>query len=85
MLFLTDIAGVLDKNWDLLKSLTCDDIDGLIKDETITGGMFPKGEIDDTFVICSFVCNCCVCAREKTYCISVYLTDYFLIVLNISS
>ena len=38
--------------------------------------MFPKGEIDDTFVICSFVCNCCVCAREKTYCISVYLTDY---------
>lgn len=55
VLFLTDIAGDLDKNWDLLKSLTCDDIDGLIKDETITGGMFPKGEIDDTFVICSFV------------------------------
>ena len=42
MLFLTDIAGVLDKNWDLLKSLTCDDIDGLINEETITGGMFQK-------------------------------------------
>ena len=55
MLFLTDIAGDLDKNMELLESLTCDDIDGLIKDETITGGMFPKGEIDDTFVICSFV------------------------------
>ena len=73
MLFLTDIAGDLDKNWDLLKSLTCDDIDGLIKDETIKRGMFPKGEIDDTFVICSFVCNCCVCAREKNvlyFCVS---------------
>lgn len=38
VLFLTDIAGVLDKNMELLKSLTCDDIDGLIEDETITGG-----------------------------------------------
>eukprot|EP00956_Cyclotella_meneghiniana_P014858 scaffold22430_cov20-Cyclotella_meneghiniana.AAC.1 len=27
---------------ELLESLTCDDIDGLIKDETITGGMIPK-------------------------------------------
>jgi len=42
VLFLTDIAGVLDKNMELLESLTCDDIDGLIKDETITGGMIPK-------------------------------------------
>ena len=44
VLFLTDIAGVLDKNMELLKSLTCDDIDGLIEDETITGGMIPRGE-----------------------------------------
>ena len=38
------IAGVLDKEMQLMESLTCDDIDGLIKDETITGGMIPKGE-----------------------------------------
>lgn len=44
VLFLTDIAGVLDKEMKLMKSLTCDDIAGLIKDETITGGMIPKGE-----------------------------------------
>jgi len=42
VLFLTDIAGVLDKEMKLLKSLSCDDIDALIEDETITGGMIPK-------------------------------------------
>eukprot|EP00804_Cyclotella_cryptica_P001853 CCRYP_020945-RA/>CCRYP_020945-RA protein AED:0.23 eAED:0.23 QI:119/1/1/1/0.5/0.33/3/1668/336 len=42
VLFLTDIAGVLDKEKKLLERLSCDDIDGLIKDETITGGMIPK-------------------------------------------
>jgi acetylglutamate kinase len=41
-LFLTDIAGVLDKDMKLLPSLSCDDVDGLIEDETITGGMIPK-------------------------------------------
>ena len=33
VLFLTGIGSV-DKNMELLKSSTCDDIDGLIKDET---------------------------------------------------
>ncbi|KAL7519730.1 hypothetical protein ACHAWX_004488 [Stephanocyclus meneghinianus] len=42
VLFLTDIAGVLDKEKKLLEKLSCDEIDGLIKDETITGGMIPK-------------------------------------------
>mmetsp|Transcript_30797 Transcript_30797/g.65512 ORF Transcript_30797/g.65512 Transcript_30797/m.65512 type:complete len:344 (+) Transcript_30797:128-1159(+) len=42
VLFLTDIAGVLDKEMKLLDKLSCDDIDGLIADETITGGMIPK-------------------------------------------
>lgn len=41
-LFLTDIAGVLDKEMQLLPSLSCDDVDALIEDETITGGMIPK-------------------------------------------
>lgn len=41
-LFLTDIAGVLDKDMKLMPSLSCDDIDSLIDDETITGGMIPK-------------------------------------------
>jgi acetylglutamate kinase len=42
VLFLTDIAGVLDKEMKLLKSLTVAQIEGLIEDETITGGMIPK-------------------------------------------
>jgi acetylglutamate kinase len=42
VLFLTDIAGVLDKNMQLLKSLSIQDVQDLIKDETITGGMIPK-------------------------------------------
>lgn len=41
-LFLTDIAGVLDKEMKLLPSLTCADVESLIEDETITGGMIPK-------------------------------------------
>lgn len=42
VLFLTDIAGVLDKEKNLLKSLSVSDIENLINDETITGGMIPK-------------------------------------------
>jgi len=42
VLFLTDIAGVLNKDKQLFTSLSCDDIDKLIDDETITGGMIPK-------------------------------------------
>jgi len=41
-LFLTDIAGVLDKEMKLLPSLSCADVESLIEDETITGGMIPK-------------------------------------------
>lgn len=42
VLFLTDIAGVLDKDMKLLPTLSIKDIEGLIDDETITGGMIPK-------------------------------------------
>jgi acetylglutamate kinase len=42
VLFLTDIAGVLDKEMSLLRNLTVKDIEDLIEDETITGGMIPK-------------------------------------------
>jgi len=42
VLFLTDIAGVLDKNMSLLPELSISDVDKLIEDETITGGMIPK-------------------------------------------
>jgi acetylglutamate kinase len=41
-LFLTDIAGVLNKDKQLLATLSCADVDALIDDETITGGMIPK-------------------------------------------
>jgi isopentenyl phosphate kinase len=43
VLFLTDIAGVLDKEMKLMDRLSVEDVDALIKDETITGGMIPKG------------------------------------------
>jgi len=42
VLFLTDIAGVLDKEMKLLPQLSIDDVSNLIDDETITGGMIPK-------------------------------------------
>lgn len=42
VIFLTDIAGVLNKEMKLFPSLSIQDIDALIKDETITGGMIPK-------------------------------------------
>lgn len=42
LVFLTDVAGVLDKNKKTIKEIKIKDIAPLIKDETITGGMIPK-------------------------------------------
>ncbi len=44
LLFLTDVPGVLDKSGKLLKELTVAEVDRLIADGTITGGMIPKVE-----------------------------------------
>jgi acetylglutamate kinase len=44
LLFLTDVAGVLDQNRQLIKELKVDDIRALIADGVITGGMIPKVE-----------------------------------------
>ncbi|MBO9670362.1 MAG: acetylglutamate kinase [Sphingobium sp.] len=41
---LTDVAGVLDKEKNLLSDLKPSDIGGLIDDGTISGGMIPKVE-----------------------------------------
>ena len=48
LLMLTNISGVLDKDKNLLTELTIKDIDALIADGTISGGMIPKiaGAID---------------------------------------
>jgi acetylglutamate kinase len=42
LILLTDVEGVKDKNGELLRSLSRDDLDGLIEDGTISGGMIPK-------------------------------------------
>ncbi|MDI9333252.1 MAG: acetylglutamate kinase [Cytophagales bacterium] len=42
LFMLTNIAGVLDKNKELLPELSPAQIDGLIADGTISGGMIPK-------------------------------------------
>ena len=44
LLFLTDVPGVLDKDKNLIKQLSVEDIRRLIADGTITGGMIPKVE-----------------------------------------
>ena len=44
LLLLTDVAGVLDKNKQLIKELSVEGIRALIADGTITGGMIPKVE-----------------------------------------
>ena len=42
LILLTNTAGILDKEGGLLTGLSVDDIDGLIADGTISGGMIPK-------------------------------------------
>ena len=42
IIFMTDIQGVLDKDKNLLDTLTKDEIEALKKDGTIVGGMIPK-------------------------------------------
>ena len=44
MLMLTDVAGVLDKNGDLIPALTVSEAEVLIRDGTVKGGMIPKVE-----------------------------------------
>jgi acetylglutamate kinase len=44
LLLLTDVEGVLDKDGNLIKSLTTAEAQGLIEDGTISGGMIPKIE-----------------------------------------
>jgi acetylglutamate kinase len=44
LLLLTDVEGVLDRNGQLIKSLTTAEAQGLIDDGTISGGMIPKIE-----------------------------------------
>jgi acetylglutamate kinase len=42
VIFLTDTPGVLDKEGNLISSLTKEEIEKLKKDKTIAGGMIPK-------------------------------------------
>lgn len=42
LILLTDVEGVKDKSGNLLRSLNQADLDGLISDGTIAGGMIPK-------------------------------------------
>jgi acetylglutamate kinase len=44
LLFLTDVAGVLDRNGTLIKELSADKARALIAEGTISGGMIPKVE-----------------------------------------
>ena len=44
LLLLTDVAGVLDKNKELISELKIGDVPKLIEEGTITGGMIPKIE-----------------------------------------
>ncbi|WP_293881904.1 acetylglutamate kinase [Sphingomonas sp.] len=44
LFLLTDVAGVLDKDGELLTDLTPTQIEGLRADGTVTGGMIPKLE-----------------------------------------
>ncbi len=42
LIFLTDADGVLDKSSSLISSINIKDIDSMINDTTISGGMIPK-------------------------------------------
>lgn len=42
LMLLTNVSGLLDKNGDILTGLNTVEVDGLIEDGTIHGGMLPK-------------------------------------------
>ena len=42
LMLLTNVAGLLDKQEQILTGLTTEQVDGLIADGTISGGMLPK-------------------------------------------
>ncbi len=42
LIFLTDADGVLDKNGRLISSINIKDVDKIIEDSTVSGGMIPK-------------------------------------------
>ncbi|MBR3653859.1 MAG: acetylglutamate kinase [Elusimicrobia bacterium] len=42
LIFLTDVAGVLDKDKKTIQEIKINEVDNLIKTEVITGGMIPK-------------------------------------------
>jgi acetylglutamate kinase len=42
LILLTDTTGVLDKEGELISSIKADEIDELLRNETIKGGMIPK-------------------------------------------
>jgi len=44
LMMLTDVAGILTKDKQLISSIDAAEIDGLLADGTITGGMIPKVE-----------------------------------------
>ncbi|MEL6692291.1 MAG: acetylglutamate kinase [Pseudomonadota bacterium] len=44
LLLLTDVAGVLNKQGSLMREIRRDQVDGLMQDGTISGGMIPKLE-----------------------------------------
>ena len=44
LLLLTDVAGVLDKKKDLIREIRAGDVDALVADGTVSGGMIPKLE-----------------------------------------
>ena len=44
LLLLTDVAGVLDKQGGLMREIRRDQVEGLMQDGTISGGMIPKLE-----------------------------------------
>ena len=52
LLMLTDVAGVLDKQGELIANFKASDADGMMADGTLTGGMIPK-------------INCCLSALEQ--------------------
>ncbi len=44
LMLLTDVAGVLDRDGNLIPELALNEIEALIKEGTINGGMIPKIE-----------------------------------------
>ena len=76
LLLLTDVAGVKNKNGELLTKLTINDVRGLISDGSIVKGMIPKTETAIKALESGVRATVILDGRAQNACLLELFTDY---------